>query len=139
LPRAAFFGEIILGPEPGVIIAVPNTASIAPDLSPLVAYLGAALALAAFFALLRRLGARLALDRRSPARGRIPVTAWRGSAAIVTAVAAGSLLAPVLVALRQIYALPGGGGRLAALVLLLLLLVAAAMLAVLFADPGEDR
>lgn len=113
-------------------------ASIQFAVPPLVAYVGAALALAVVFALLRRGGRGTAAERRVPVRVRTAVSTWRGAAALVTAVAAGALVMPMLVALRQIYALPEVGGRLAALVFLLLLFVAAAILAVLFADPGED-
>ncbi len=119
----------------GVDVAVPF------DLAQLAAFVGAAVAIAALAALVRRLVMRATrpTPARSPSRDRIPVASWRGSAALVTAVAVGILLIPMLVALRQIYALPGVGARLAALLLVLLVLVAAAVLAVLFADPGEDR
>ena len=125
--------------NPGAVVPVPISDSTLLAVHPLAAYVGAALALAVAVALLRRLGGRIAVARREPARARVPVSSWRGAAALLTAIAAGAVLVPMLVALRQIYALPGAGGRLAALVLMLLLLVAAAILAVLFADPGEDR
>lgn len=118
---------------------MPYPAVIASELSSLATYVGAALALASLCALLRRLGGRIVLERRSPPREHLAHASWRGAAALVTAVAASALLVPMLVALRQVYALPGVGGRMAAVVLLLLVLVAAAILAVLFADPGEDR
>ncbi len=119
----------------GVETAVPF------DLARLTAFMGAALALAALATLLRRLARRATgpAPARPPSRGRIPVASWRGAAALVTAVAVGILLTPTLVVLRQLYALPGVGAPMAALLLVLLVLVAAAVLAVLFADPGEDR
>jgi hypothetical protein len=114
---------------------------ITPDVAQLVAFMATAVALAILAAGLRRLGGRRdgVAAVRSSQIGRISAGSWRGSAALATAAAAGMLLAPALVALRQIYALPGVGGRMAALLLVLLILVAAAVLAVLFADPGEDR
>ncbi len=116
-------------------------ALLAPDLARLAVFMGAAVALSALAALVRRVARRApgVATPRSASRERIPVASWRGSAALAIAVAAGTLLAPVLIALRQLYALPGVGARMTALLLVLLVLVAAAVLAVLFADPGEDR
>jgi hypothetical protein len=121
---------------------VPLLAILAVGVAPLATYLMAAAvfaALAAAVGQLARRPPRRQGDERLASRGRIPVASWRGSAALVVVAAAGILLAPVVVALRQVYALPGVGARGAALVMVLLLLVAAAVLAVLFADPGEDR
>jgi hypothetical protein len=125
----------------GVVAAVPFLALLAVDLSRLAAFVSLAVALAALASGVRRFRRRAPGPGpvRSPARARIPVASWRGSAALATAAAAGMLLTPALVALRQIYTLPGVGARMAALLLVLLLLIAAAVLAVLFADPGEDR
>lgn len=125
----------------GVEAAVPFLALLAPDLERLAVFIGAAVGFAALAALVRQFLRRTSrpTPARSVARERIPVASWRGSAALATVVAAGMLLTPALVALRQIYALRGVGAPMAALLLVLMLLVAAALLAVLFADPGEDR
>ena len=124
---------------PACMIGVETAVAI--DLAQLAAFIGAALALAALATLLRRFARRASgpPPPRSPSRDRIPAASWRGSAALVTAVAVGILLTPTVVVLRQLYALPGVGAPMAALLLVLLVLVAAAVLAVLFADPGEDR
>lgn len=120
---------------------VTSQALITADVARLMAFVAAAVALAAVAAGLRRLArrGRKGSPARSSLSGRISAASWRGSAALATAAAAGMLLSPALVALRQIYALPGVGAPMAALLLVLLLLVAAAVLAVLFVDPGEDR
>lgn len=125
----------------GAETLVTPQALITPDVARLMAFVAAAVVLAAVAAGLRRLVRRGHGDRaaRSSLAGRVSAASWRGSAALATAAAAGMLLAPALVALRQVYALPGVGAPMAALLLVLLLLVAAAVLAVLFADPGEDR
>jgi hypothetical protein len=136
LPTAAISGEIMRVYTNGVEVVVPS------DLAQLAAFLGAAVGLAALAALVRRFARRTpgpASVVRPVARERFPVASWRGSAALATAVAAGMLFTPALVALRQIYILRGVGAPMAALLLVLLVLVAAALLAVLFADPGEDR
>ncbi len=115
---------------------------VAPAMVHLAAFVASGVAVAAVIVGVRRwwLGKLPVADApvadRAGARQRD--VRWRAAVALAAGVAAAAVLMPALVALRQLYALPGFGARLVVLLVALLLLLVAALLALLLADPGED-